>query len=283
MHFDRKELRQYVNQSLTDDKMIAEISSHVNECEFCREYCEEYRIVLDSEKSAQAIQIPSRAFKVMDLLYKESLSGKIISLKRLEHNSARIFQLAADSGEKRKPEIENIANMYSDQPELILRLMRDNLKKQDYIQLIADDDSLISGVMVEIPDADQSFITDNNGIALMDDDISGELSSMKWQIKMPSATFELNPLKYDPEATEYQQDIILQTEKNDKIKVSFQGKTAGKQISISILQLEGQKDFGHVRMIITQKDKSQSKILSPNGEMLFTITNPKDEIKIRLF
>jgi len=283
MHPDPKELRQFVKQSLIDKKRMEKISTHVNECEFCHDYCEDYRAMLDAEAASIHGQLSPRALSAIDRIHKNSIQGRIIELKRFDQPATKIYQLAADGEDKPKLNIENIATLYSDQPEIILKLMRDNLKKQEYIQLIANDDSLTSGVMVEIPDAGRSFLTDDWGKAPIDESLSDKILSMKWQIKMPSATFALTPFKYDPEAVEYQKDIILHTEKDDKIKVSFKGKTVGKQISISILQLEGDNEFGQVKMVVSQKDKIKTETLSGEKEILFTISDADDEIKIRLY
>jgi hypothetical protein len=161
--------------------------------------------------------------------------------------------------------------------------MRDFDRGHDYLQLISDDPALSSHIMVQIPQLQKEFITDENGRAEIDASVLDKPDQLSWQIRMPDAVFSLEPLVYDPNKTEYSKDIVLTTEKQDKIKVTFEGKTEGKQISIRILELDGRTDFGVVRVSVSQHHASLFKDVKRNESLSFDLVDATDEIKIRLF
>ncbi len=282
MHPSKTELRLFADERLEDSGKESQISTHLEKCEFCREFCDSYRLYSESIEIASQEEIPEKFKKLADRLFAESLSKNIIYLIPFK-KSTTSFSLAADGKKVPKAHVENLSTFYSDDPELVLRVMRDNTKGYDYLQLISDNQEIASNVLVQIPELKKEFLTDNQGRAKLEETLLMDLSHLKWQIKIPDAVFSLKPLVYDPEAVEYEKEVILETEKDDKIKIRFEGKTEGKQISIRVLQLEGRTDFGFVRVLVSQKDSKQIKDAAPDKMISFDITEPGVEIKIRLF
>jgi len=280
MHPSQEELKKYIDNPADSPNQVG-IAAHIIKCEFCQEFCDNYQLYRESIKKASRENIPEKFQKLADRIFSDSLKGKIIYLQPLGESPAS-FALAAD-GEKKRPGIVNLAELCSEEPELILRVMRDNTKGHDYLQLISNDPKVASHVLVQIPDIEKEYLTDNEGRAILDESLIADVSHLKWQIKMPDAVFSLKPLVYDPDAVEYKKDVVLETEKDDKIQVTFEGKTEGKQISIRILQLEGKTEFDPVRVSVSQKGISQVKDVSPDKKISFNIAKPNDEIKIRLF
>jgi Fe-S oxidoreductase len=283
VHPSAKELRWFVEDRL--DKSSAErVREHIGECEFCREFCDSYRLFVDSVSTAAGEAIPTKAIQLADRLYKDALAGKIISLEPLlSEVSAPPFRLAADGEEEFVPHVQNLTTLCSENPEIILRVMRDLDKGQDYLQLISDDPALSTRVMVQIPELKWEFITDDNGQATLESSLPDTPEKLSWQIKMPEAVFSLEPLVYDPDKTEYTEDIILETERKDKIKVTFEGKTEGKQIMIRILELDGRTDFDRVKVSISQHNVSMFKDVRRNELLFFDLIDANNEINIRLF
>lgn len=283
MHPSQKELELFVDNGLADSSKTAEISAHVEECEFCREFCENYRLYKVSIEDAAQEEIPLKALNLGGRLLTQAMSGRIIDLRPLGEQNWEKLYMAADGEPDHKPGIINLGTLYSEDPELVLRVMRDSEKGYDYLQLIADDPLIASHVMVRIPEIEKEFLTDDNGRAILDETLAENIAQMKWQIKMPDAVFSLQPLVYDPEAVEYKKEMILETEKKDKIVISFEGKTEGKQITVRIQQLEGKSDFGQVIVSISQQGVSEMVRVTPDKAVSFGIVGPGSEIKIRLF
>jgi hypothetical protein len=283
MHPSQDKLRQFVESEL-DANEYKLIEAHLRECELCKEFCEDYSDLLDSMELSRKSEIPRKTMIMGDSIYQEALNCAIIDLIPLKKNvSYSNMKLAADGDDAPGRKVRNLATLYSEDPEVVLRIMRDMTHDKDYLQIICDNEQLISHAMVRIPELGHDFLTDAKGFSIIEQGFSEEYENKKWQIKMPSATFDLDPLKYDPENVEYTEETIIETKNNDKILVSFEGKTKGKQISISILQLNGKTDFGEVKVHISQKSSSITQMISSSDKISFEIVDPSDEIKIRLY
>lgn len=284
MHPSAKELRRFIENRL-DEPSAGRVREHLGECEFCREFCENQRLFLDSVSRAAGEAIPIKALQLADRLYHETLQGRIVRLAQLTEGDIKgaMPPLAADGDKEFAPHVQNLTTLCSESPEIILRVMRDLDKGEDYLQLISDDPALSVRVMVQIPELKREFITDDNGQATLESGLPDAPEKLTWQIKMPEAVFSLEPLVYDPDKTEYAEDIILETERKDKIKVTFEGKTEGKQISIRILQLDGRTDFGPVKVSVSQQNVSVFKDVKRNELLSFDLINANDKINIRLF
>ncbi len=282
MHPSKTDLRLFVDRRLDDSGKESEISAHLEKCEFCREFCDNYRLYIKSFEEASQEEIPEKFKKLADRIYRESFGSRIIYLTPFE-KSATSFRLAADGEKESKPNIQNLSTFYSDDPELVLRVMRDKNKGYDYIQLIGENQDIASNVLVQIPELKKEYLTDMRGRAKLEESLLMDLSRLKWQIKIPDAIFSLEPLVFDPETVEYEKEVFLETEKDDKIKIRFEGKTEGKQISIQVLQLEGKTEYGFVRVLISQKNRQQMKETAPDRELRFDVTESGAEINIRLF
>ncbi|MBN1212178.1 MAG: hypothetical protein JXA92_06325, partial [candidate division Zixibacteria bacterium] len=199
MHFSKKEIELFVNNELTDDRKCLEIKTHLEECEFCREYFDNYRLYIDSLKQAETEPLPPEAEVLANKLQRAASQRNIIDLVPLIEQAGQETYLAADGESEKQPDITSLATFFSEDPELVLRVMRDNDKKRDYLQLIGEDTELISHALIQIPDIDFEHITDETGRVELEKPLAGDISRLKWQVKMPEAVFDLEPLQYDPD------------------------------------------------------------------------------------
>jgi hypothetical protein len=282
MHPSRDELRRFVDNEL-EEPSATTVRNHLKSCDYCRNYVENQHLVLESIKQAEKEAMPQKALKLADRLYEKALAGRIISLKQLLPKDTPLLRLAADGDKEFRPRVENITTLCSENPEIVLRIMRDFDKGHDYLQLISDDPALSSHIIVQIPQLQKEFITDENGRAVIDAAVLDKPDQLSWQIRMPDAIFSLEPLVYDPNKTVYSKDIELTTEKQDKIKVTFEGKTEGKQISIRILELEGRTDFGMVRVSVSQRSATLVKDIKRDESLSFDLVDADSTINIRLY
>ena len=283
VHPPKEKLRLFVEQRL-DVSEIEIIERHLKECEFCHEFCDNYRIYLETLDQARKEDIPKKAWEQADRLFRQAWSSNIIPLLPLTADKPKAeYVLAADGQEKAKPAIQCLATMYSEDPEIVLRVMRESRLDHDYLQLISDDSDLISHVMIQLPDLNQDFVTNEEGIAAIENEPIDDYEKIKWQIKTPDAIFNLEPLAYDPDKTERSRETILETLKKDRIRITFEDKTVGKQITLQILELEGRTDFDNIRVLISQQKVSQLISTRADGRITFEITDPKSPINIRLF
>ena len=283
MHPAQAQLRSFCDGDL-DPATAREVEEHVRNCEFCGEFCDEYRSLAESIEAAAEAPLPAEAKRVADYLYRAGFSGGPIVLYPFKRESvAAPVSLAADGPEKTGPRFENLATFFSEKPELVLRIMRDNQQHRDFLQLVSDDDSLISKVLVEVPDTGLSVITDENGRADFQQRYPDNAADLNWQIKMPEAEFSLQPLEYDPAKVEYSEDIVLETVRHDRVAIRFEGQKEGKRISIRILELSGHPDFKPVSVAVCQGGKSMIAGAGRDDILYFDVEGTESSIDIRLF
>lgn len=156
-------------------------------------------------------------------------------------------------------------------------------KGNEYLQLLSEDDRFSKHVMVQVPELNREFITDADGRAGIDLETTKGLDKLKWQIKLPEAVFTLEPLTYDPEKVEYAEEISLETERHDVIKVRFEGKTEGKQLSIRVTELDGRTDFGPLKIAVTQNHRSELITAGPGVPVKVGLINANTTINIRIY
>jgi len=283
MHPSKNELRRYAND--TANQVEAEQIKGCL-CEFCREFVEEYQLLTQSVAKASAEPLPESARAQAESLYRQALRGLLVAMTPLSDSIPdQTIALAADGASRDKSDLslENLTTLYSEDPEIVLRVMRDRAKRQDYLQLISESAEAVDNVLVQIPSLGREYLTDSKGWAELDRVPEESLSDIKWQIKMPDAVFDLEPLVYDPDRTEYSDQVELETENNDQIRVTFEGKTEGKQVSLEILRLDGSDDFGPIKVTISHDNSQSIMDAQPNQPIRFGLAESASVIKIRLF
>ena len=282
VHPERKKLREFLAGQLGQPEMEI-INRHLAGCEFCQEFCENYHLFKDSLEKVKNEEVPPSGRELADQLFRQAIRGSIVPLVPLSPTETRSgLLLAADGEQEQPPGPQNLTTLYADDPEMVLRVMRDP-ESGDYLQLISEDISLVSGVMVELPELGREFITDQSGHAILDDIPTDQYDKLKWQIRMPEAVFNLEPLTYDPERVQYSQETILESEHQDKIQVVFEGKTEGKQIILRVLELDGKPEFGSIKVVISQEKSTKSFATRPDETITFEIAEPGNAINIRIF
>ncbi|MCK4301841.1 MAG: hypothetical protein KAW91_03665 [candidate division Zixibacteria bacterium] len=283
MHPPREKLKLFVEGRLGGDESD-QVTAHVETCEFCREFCDNYSALLESTRAVSREELPRSALKLADKLYWQALSGKIVPLSPLGGNAAAPdMLLAADGPAERSLRVQNLATHYCEDPEIVLRVMRDPELEQDYLQLISDDTGLVSGVLVQLPQLGREFVTDESGHATLGERSPQNWDELKWQVKMPDAVFDLEPLAYDPEAVQCSTDSILETDAGDRIQVTLEGRAESKQITIRVLGVDGASDFDAVRVVVSQENNRQLKQVGPSQSVAFELIDPHSAINIRLF
>jgi len=285
MHPTREELRQFADQNLADTGRQNEIADHVEACEFCSEFCQDYLSLTEDLASPPDKPLPEKLRQLADNLFDDALRSTIIDLKPLTTGTAETpaSYLAADGEPHRRSGVHSVATFCSENPEVVLRVMRDPQKGNDYLQLLAEDSRLAAHVMVQVPELGKEIITDAEGRAAVDLEPTENLEQLKWQLKMPEAVFSLEPLQYDPEKVEYAEEVVLETDRHDRVEVRFEGKTEGKLLAIRVVALDGRADFGSARISVSQENKSRLLTVAPGQAVEFGPIDSDTTINIRLY
>ena len=82
MHPQKNELKSFVEGTL-DVFSSNEVGKHIETCELCGEFCEDYRILVDSMAKARLEDVPPNALELADRLYNDALRANAIELSVL--------------------------------------------------------------------------------------------------------------------------------------------------------------------------------------------------------
>lgn len=286
MHPNRQELIKYADKGFSGTNKQAEITAHIDECEFCAEFISNYKAVRQAEQETELSQpLPQNMRNLANRLFMDSLLGRVIELNSLSDQSATGDSplIAAHGVESEPSGVKCIATLYSENPELVMRLMQDLSRESNYLHLIADTPELTDHVLVQIPEYKREFVTDENGIANIDLTDIQNIGAANWQIKMPDAVFELEQLKYEPEKFEYSHEQLLKTDRGDKIRIRLEGRTESKLLSIEVLKLAGQENIGEVTACVTCRTDSDLKSVPLRKPVSFGPVDANATIQIRLY
>lgn len=283
IHPTREKLIAFIDGRL-DEPETGKLSSHLEDCEFCREFIDDYRLLQQSLATAEQEVLPGAVEELTRRLYRESLLGCVVSLEPLRVDSdEQTMPLAAD----RKPEeplsSDSGITLYSEDPEIILRLMSGPRPDDNYVQLISDDSELVAHVLVQAPQLGREFLTDARGRADLGAAPLELTDDIKWQIKMPDAVFDLEPLVYDPDKPEHSEQVTLETDRQDKLEVTFERLTEGKRITLRLIELDGKTDFGEVKVVVATEHASHLDQMGIGSSATFVLDDAEATVNIRLF
>ncbi|MEW5796085.1 MAG: hypothetical protein AB1772_06955 [Candidatus Zixiibacteriota bacterium] len=283
MHPSRDDLILYIDGTLADLVRRQEISDHVEACEFCAEFCRNYRQLAEPTEPTAAESLPEKFSRLRDSLYESALRSLVVDLKPLISERPEVSYLAADGPSGKQPAVRKIATLYSESPEVVVQIMRNTEQGRDYLQIQSEEPRLAAHIMVQLPELGREFVTDAHGRAELDLSPATNLEQLKWQIKMPDAVFALEPLAYDPDKVEYTREMTLQTDRHDRIDIRFEGRTEGKQLSIRVVELDGRTDFGPVKVVVTQKSRTNLVSALAGTPVMIGPVDPDTTIDIRLY
>lgn len=284
MHVNQTDLLLFLEGLLPADRH-ATVRQHVERCEFCSELLDDLRLVhgaVDDETAS--VDLPSIQ-ALSDRLYSEALRGRTIPLSPLtpEPILSSISLLAADGIKERPLDVENLYEYYSENPEMILRLMYSRPDNRHWVQLVADDPALVSNVLLRLPELGAELLTTDSGRADLPDSALNQFDTLKWEVKLPDLTFTLDPLAYDPAHTEYSTPIELRTDHDDLMRLTFEGKTEGKLLTVEFLELAGIGVHDRLHVYIQGGTALKLHTLDQSRALSISLQPEMRKLTIRLF
>ncbi len=283
-HPARKLLEALADNDLDPSDSEMELRAHLEVCEFCREYLEDYRTHSKVIEDLMTAPLSGKISSFLDRLARQNRRGLVIDLTVLPIVTvAPQKYLAADSPTPNPSESLSIATLYSENPEIVLRMMRNQGNDSRYLQLIAKSIDLTANVLVCAPEVGAEIATDSDGRATLPESVTENPADLHWQVRLPEASFDLQPLVYAPDKIESSRDVILESDRGDRIKVTLIAKTVGKQIEIELLQLDGQEDFEKVRILLIEDRHLELQSLGSGQRVLFTLPEHSSNINLRIF
>ena len=261
-----------------------ELAAHLQECEFCRGLVEALREQVELLQAAGAPEDADLA--AAERLYRQVHAGLVVPLAALELPGRPTPTLmAADRRpESDRPAVENLATVCSEDPPVVLMVMRDHRAGEDYLQLVSDNPALRAHVLVELPDIGRSYLTDETGRARLGDLPGGtDLSSLHWLIKLPQAEFDLAPLSADTPDRPIG-ETVLTTERGDRIRVSLAQARGGRELTVEILSLQGRPpEAGPVTVAVSLDDRVATRTTQPRRPVVLGLAEIPSSVHISLF
>ncbi len=279
-HLTRPQLEEYCRGTLVD----VEANRHLDACEFCCELRDQIELQLQSAAELDLAPAGPDTQEHKQRLWLESLCRAVLPLKPLPSEvPQRPGLLAADSPRPQFADQSSLATMYSEDPEVVMRVVRDNAVQKDYLQLIAESPEYYQHVLVRVPSQGREFITDSEGRAEIGPVDNTGVQSWDWEIRMPDAIFQLAPLVKSARAADYSSETILETSRHDRLLVRFAGLAGEKQVSVEILELDGEADFAPVKILLVQDGLSESQQVAARQTVPFRLSNQTRRIDLRIF
>ena len=148
IHPSRNELYAYWKNRLGPDERNR-IERHLLACEFCAEIMADLIALSKAEAEIADIPVSAQSDARMFDLYRRLFAGQVLPLDGRDEMHQSEYHLAADGKQSVRPTVENLATVFCGDPEIVLKIMRDNRQNHTYLHLIADNPALTSHVLVE--------------------------------------------------------------------------------------------------------------------------------------
>jgi hypothetical protein len=257
------------------------LAEHLRECEFCREILDELQALNQCIEQSSMTDLPLAAQRKADELYRAALAAHIIDLKPLTDILSLAAALAADGATGEDAEVRNLATLYAENPEVVLRLMHDRRQERGYLQLISPDPALVANVLVQVPELSWELLTDESGRADMEIDQPRDWNKLNWQVKLPEAVFQLEPLPLPDQADKPGAVTILDNDQGDSIEVSLQSRA--RSVAVRVLKIRGREVYDNLRVMVSQNQAQSLQPAHPGKAVSFELKQPDATIYIRLF
>jgi hypothetical protein len=283
MHPSQIQLQALVDGS-ADTETRDRLERHLADCELCREFVTDYGALRAAVVAAKEESLPDRARELVPALLRAAERPRLIRLLSFEVNGPAGLQfLAADGVRSHEPMVRNVATLYADNPEVVLRVMRDNRRGRTYLQLISDDLRPPGDVLIQSPELNRNFVTDPAGHADLGDLSADRLAQATWQLRMPDAVFKIEPASGDPDLEEDRREVILESDRRDRIRVVFDGRAEDRQLFVEVLELEGREAFESCIVSVSQLAQVAVLEAGPGQAVSYRLADDASEVRIRLF
>lgn len=239
---------------------------------------EEWLANTNAQSSGQVVRSQFEETVLRLLRNRESF----LSLTPLEMpiGAAAGYSLAADGVAVSAAGLQHRATLYSEDPEVILRVMHDPSTGRDTLQLTANDPSLTKHVFIHLSDPPAEFLTDEWGRAEITADSLGDPTAQSWRLQLPDASFVLKPLEQPQSASE----TVINLPDGDSVGVTFLTDPKGLSLRVRPLRIHGQESIERVRVVVCQSGgRWQAVDTRTPGECVAANLSSDSPIEIRLF
>lgn len=278
MHPSDHELIRYARLSPGERSAQDQVSFHLGQCAACRE---ELALIEDWVAAANA-QGTAEHSAFEELAIRLLRKSSHIALRPLDMSIPVLSQysLAADGVPAVTAGLKHRATLYSEVPEVVLRVMYDPATQRDFLQLTAEDPSLTSHVYIHLAEPPMEFLTNELGVAEMPSAALENPEALSWRLQLPDASFTLKPLESSSPAEE----TVIDLPEGNRVAIQFIQDAAGVSLRVRPLRIQGQDTIERVRVVVCQSGgRWQAVDTRTPGECVAANLSPDSPIEIRLF
>ena len=285
MHPADYDLIRYARSDEDQRRAMSQLAGHLASCAQCTD---ELALIEDwlASEGADLVSDETSPSLAAEILYRRARSAsRIISLVPFATipASARLA-LAADGQGVPSPGWQHRATLYSEHPELVLRIMSDPAAGKDLLQLTGTDPGLTRHVCIHLAEPSMDFFTDHRGIAEADAGLIAEPTALSWQIRLPDATFTLSPLNFGGSPQESLPETVLEAEGGYRVAATLVADDLGMTVRVRALAISGQRDFETVHVVVSQTGgKWRVGEAHSSRDTVSAQVNATEPIEIRLF
>jgi hypothetical protein len=285
LHLDDLDLIRYARLTEAERGAMRQAAEHLASCAQCADELSLIEEWLGSEGAdlASSDRLPSLT---AEILYRRArLGSRTIALVPVITIPAPArLALAADGQGAPSPGWQHRATLYSESPEVVLRIMRDPHAGKDLLQLTGTDPGLTRHVCVHLAEPSMDFFTDHRGIAEVATGVIDDPSSLHWQIRLPDATFTLSPLTLGSPDQAPMPETVLEAEGGHRVAATLVADEIGMTVKIRALSISGHDDFSQVRVVVSQEGgKWRIGEAHSSRDTVSAQVNATEPIEIRLF
>lgn len=281
MHPSDLELIQFARKPAAERDLRDPIAAHVAGCGLCRDEISLMEEWL-AEQSNQDSGTPSRSpFEEAVLrLLRRPVSVIPLTILDLPHRTGFGHSLAADGVALPQAGLQHRATLYSEMPEVILRIMHDPATQRDVLQLTADDPTLSRHVFIRYGDPAVDVLTNERGIAEVPATSINDPMALTWRVQLPDASFTLKAL----DAPRLPDETVIDLPDGDRIAVAALSDSAGLSLRVRPIRIHGREQIGRFRAVVCQPGgRWQVVDTPPSGECVAANLSSDDPIEIRLY
>ena len=256
MHPSEVELIGYANATPDERAQLGALAEHLQVCRSCRDRLERLEDWRDAVADSLSQGLPDEAVALTERVYQDALfAARTIPLVPMTFDPAEEpSRLAADGDivPASPVGLKHLATLYSERPEIVLRVMRDKQTQEDSLHLLGKDPALVRNVLIHIVEPPMDFVTDHRGVANLGRGRLDDPASLQWQVRLPDATFVLSPLEHEPQTSSAAREFELAAEGGNRMGVTLDRAAEGMVLRLRPIAIGGREDFERVRLVISQ-------------------------------
>lgn len=281
MHPSDLELIRFARKPVAERDPRDPVAVHLAGCGLCRDelsLMEEWLADQKTQDSTTPLRSPFEE-AVLKLLQRPS---SVIPLTILEmpQRTGVGHSLAADGVALPQAGLQHRATLYSEEPEVILRIMHDPATQRDVLQLTANDPALSGHVFIRYGDPAVDVLTNERGIAEIPAKSIDDPTALSWRVQLPDASFTLKAL----DTPQLPDETVIDLPDGDRIAVAVLSDTAGLSLRVRPVRIHGREQIGRFRAVVCQSGgRWQVVDTPPSGECVAANLSSDEPIEIRLY